>query len=148
MPFHNWNLYESKRRTSEPSPASSFYPDGWGKSAGSYTQAMREALYKWMNENLGSGYGVPLTFDYRLSRKRTVTVVAERPFIKHHPGYGRRGFVIIFQKVLSIDGVKLSRTCQIFNREFLMSRVVGNIPTKMLMAEGFSEVASKPWRLD
>lgn len=106
------------------------------------------ALYKWMNENLGSTYGIPLTFNYRLSRKRTVTIVAKHPFIKHHPGYGRRGFTIIFREVLSIDGVKPDRVWKIFNREFLMSRIIGNIPTKMLMAEGFSEATSKPWRLD
>lgn len=104
--FHDTGLKHliSKRRTGEPSPVIFGFEcnDGYGKSRGSYTEKMRKTLYAWMQQK---GYAT-LTFDYRLHRHKTITVVVQFPYIKHLPSYGRgkKGFVLQ-ATVLSIDGV-------------------------------------------
>ncbi len=142
MPFRHWDLCNLQRRTGEPSPATpleryqGYFKDvGWGKAKGSYTEAMRKAFDKWRDENLGSPYS-PITFQYRLSRKKIITVNAQGIYIKHYPGYGKRGFVLVVTSVLSIDGVPLGSGGSFINKEFLMSRIMGSIPTKMLMSGG------------
>ena len=124
-PKGNVKLLDPKRRTGEPSPSSYgwLYPEGYGKARGSYTEAMRQALWSWMEAH---GYVAlqPLTFDYKLYRHKTVTVVAGTPYIKHEPGCGRgkKGFVLIAMP-LSIDGVR----CRTFPQRmcFAWDRIVG-----------------------
>jgi len=95
-----------ERRTGEPSLSSVWeYPEGYGKAKDSYTQAMRIALQRWMKAKLGSS-SMPLTFEYKLYRKRNILVTGIFPFIKHIPSYGsgKKGF-ILQMTVQSIDGI-------------------------------------------
>ena len=94
----------SQQRTGEPFPSvfNSWdfpKPDGYGKAAGSYTYEMRKQLASWMEKNLGS-WTSPLTFEYKLSRHKIVTITGSHPYIKHTPGIG---FSLLLSSV-SIDG--------------------------------------------
>ncbi len=110
MPFRQAKLdrkhLDSERRTGEPSLSSVWeYPEGYGKAKGSYKQAMRMALQEWMKAKFGS-YSMPLTFEYKLYRKRNIVVTGTFPYIKHIPSYGRgkKGF-ILQMTVQFIDGI-------------------------------------------
>lgn len=130
MPFrtlHSRKLLTTQRRTGEPSPAIyqyDWYPDGHGKASGSYTEKMRQSLWAWMEAKYGSAV-YPLTFEYKLYRKRTVTVVGTFPTIRHYPYYGKgkKGFILELS-VRSIDGIP----CRMMlpkRTQFAWDRVVG-----------------------
>jgi len=128
MPFRRSNHLNSQRRTGEPSPASiilgyeGFYPPGYGKAEGSYTQQLRLALWKWMDATYGSRLP-PLTFDYKLHRKQTITVTGEYPYIKHLPEYGngKRGFVLEI-RIISINGLAFTG---LRRQHFAWNRIIG-----------------------
>ena len=113
MPFRqspDRKLLDLQRRTGEPSPAIRReeiwnYPEDYGKASGSFTQSMRMSLWEWMKEKYGSRLH-PLTFEYRLHRKKVITVVGKLPYIKHIPdyGHGKKGFVLAIN-IMSIDGI-------------------------------------------
>jgi len=118
MPFRSSLIVRKQldqlRRTGEPSPAKvSEYLDlidrekakGFHMAEGSFTETMRKELWRWMKTNYGSSLH-PLTFEYKLSRKKKVVIVGERPFIRHTPLYGKgvRGFLLVIT-ILSVDGV-------------------------------------------
>lgn len=131
MPFRNVGtdsrkLLDLQRRTGEPSP--SFcdwkYPEGHGKAHGSFTEKMRLSLWEWMKQKYGS-MPHPLTFDYKLSRHKTITVIGIFPRIIHNPSWGKanKGFVLEI-RVTSIDGVPVKMT--LGNRTRLSwNRIVG-----------------------
>lgn len=117
MPFRqnrDRKLLKKKRRTGEPSPAFDDllvysglgeFGGGYGKARGSYTEKLRRSLWSWMEETYGNPMH-PLTFEYRLYRRKRINVVGTYPFIKHEPAYGngKKGFVLILT-VESIDGI-------------------------------------------
>lgn len=96
-------------RTGEPSPASrrmlGYRSAGYGKAKGSFTEKMRDALREWMEANYGNTLG-PITFQYRFSRKKVITVTGMYPVIRHwkDAGRGSKGFYLELY-VISIDGV-------------------------------------------
>jgi hypothetical protein len=105
-------LLEQYRRTGEPSLALQYLrlgwgenDTGWGKAKGSYTELLRSSFFEWLEEKNG-GWAAPLTFEYRLSRKKYITVVGVYPYILHDPNYGsgKKGFVLRLQ-VISMDGL-------------------------------------------
>jgi len=135
MPFrmdHNARpeTYVQQGRTGEPSPASrrrrvynsDLHPAGYGRAEGSFTEKMRNALSEWMKVNYGNTMG-PVTFQYRLSRKKVITVTGVYPVIRHWKGMGRgsKGFYLRLYTT-SIDGVVPS-----FSRNaFALNKIVGN----------------------
>lgn len=113
MPFR-WakpvrDLLGQKRRTGEPSPALALtmlvfkYDRGHGKAKGSFTEKLRQAFREWQK---GRAYQ-PITFEYRLSRKRRVTITGDSAYIKHDPcrGRGYKGFTLDIH-VMSINGIR------------------------------------------
>jgi len=129
MPFRkNANLLTLQRRTGEPSPATIIhgyegsYPPGWGMAEGSYTEKMRQVLWSWMEAKYGS-YLCPLSFDYKLHRKQTITVTGEYPNIKHLPEYGngKRGFVLEI-RIISINGLAFTG---LRRQHFAWNRIIG-----------------------
>lgn len=134
MPFRQAKpvrkLIESHKRTGEPFPVKLLdlldesAKKGHGKALGSYTESMREALWKWMELNIGSSIG-PIMFEYRLSRKKVVTVIGTFPYIKHNPIYGRgkRGFALLLHTD-SIDGVQY-RGWDIRHTAYAWDRIIG-----------------------
>jgi len=121
-------LSEQRRRTGEPSLSAIIDSRtkqeiaGHGLSYGSYTEKMRSALLEWITDKFGSPY-VPITFEYRLSRKKTIMVTAKVLFLYHDPniGNGKRGFFIRV-RVLSIDGILCDR---VFG-DFAWNRLIGH----------------------
>ncbi len=118
MPFRQSSdrkLLEKQRRTGEPSPAFDDYlvysglgefSGGYGKAHGSFTEKLRLSLWTWLKENYGSSLH-PLTFEYKLYRRKTIHVVGTYPWVKHLPTYGKgkKGFVLDIT-VESIDGLR------------------------------------------
>jgi hypothetical protein len=128
---------EQQGRGREPSPAltmqnrwayvleywkrqNDFDVTGHGCSAGSYAVAMRQAFADWRKDK-GIRYDDPITFEYRLSRRKIVTIAMINPRIMHKRkrGNGRKGFVLEGQ-ILSIDGVRPTGRWQ----ELALNRVV------------------------
>lgn len=107
---------------------------GHGRAEGSYTEEIRKALVQWMKEKIGSGLE-PVTFQYRLYRRKIVTVTVAYPTIFHHPehGNGSKGFVLA-ARVLSVDGAPLTRLGRMLVREFAMNRIVGRESIKELLS--------------
>jgi len=142
MPFrmdHNSRpeTYEQQGRTGEPSPASrrrrnfnpAFHPAGYGRAEGSFTERMRDALDEWMKANYGNTMG-PITFQYRLSRKKVITVTGMYPVIQHwkEMGRGSKGFRLRLYTT-SIDGVVPGSPRNVF----ALNKIVGNF-TQVLTA--------------
>ena len=131
--------FEHKGRTGEPSPATfiqvwrsiwTFREAGNGKSRGSFTESLRKTLAVWLKENLGNFRG-PVTFQYRLSRKKVILVTMAYPTIYHrkHYGEGSKGFVLA-GRVLSVDGVPPDRWN--LRADFALSRIIGQHPIRIL----------------
>lgn len=122
------DLIEQQERTGEPFLAfiraySTLADQGRGKAHGSFTERVRDAFYEWKQAH--GGWLVPISFRYKLSRKRTVEVVGCGAYIRHNPlaGSGSKGFMLILSDVHSIDGVAPSR----INRRcvFAWNRIIG-----------------------
>ena len=119
---------ELRRRTGEPSPALTidltgyFQSDGYNKRSGSFTEKMHFALRHWIDKNYGSWLS-PINFEYKLSRKKTVTVTGAILGLLHHPhrGAGQRGFVMNVA-VDSIDGLPVQSPRM---RVFSWNRIIG-----------------------
>jgi hypothetical protein len=134
MPFRTGRKPLSlQRRTGEPSP--SFYLT---KSAGSYTQKMRESFFEWCREH-NVGYANPLNFEYRLSRHKIVRVTGIPTYLKHDrdSGGGSKGF-ILYMRVIAIDGVRPDRTAQYIMQltGFAWNRIVASESFKQTLALG------------
>lgn len=105
-------------RTGEPSPAST--PRKLNPSQMTYL------LRQWMV------WGKPLEFRYRLSRKKTVTVVGTNPAI-YRARDGRPS--LFLRRVQTIDGIPLDPKYHPSYREFLLSRIVSGLPKEILGRE-------------
>lgn len=115
-------------RTGEPCPAPYYawlYPPGYGKAKGSYTEKIRQELWKWMDEKNG-GWANPVTFYYRLSRKKVIIVTGYYPFIRHTPG---RGFELLISQPY-IDGIKCRGLATIYNIKRIIRKqtIAGLLP--------------------
>ena len=157
MPFRQpqavKELLDQQRRTGDPSLSTVedrirfYYIDifnahpcsnstGHGKACGSYTENMRIALNRWVEEKAGSWAGF-ITFSYRLSRKREITVIGRYPYLQHNPNYGsgKRGFVM-WLRVDSIDGspCKCKREC------FAWNRIVGG-ENLLMLEDGHNRIS-------
>ena len=119
MPFRQSKavreLLTQYRRGGEPSPAlydrialydsiCSLRDGGQGKSQGSFTRRLNEALQSWLKER--GSVREPISFSYRLSRHRRVTITGTQPHISHNPlnSSGRKGFILNIT-IGSIDGI-------------------------------------------
>lgn len=129
-------------RTGEPSPATirqkfSFWgerlPEGYGRAKGSFTENFRRALFEWMKGTCGNPYG-PITFQYRLYRRKIITVTGISPQIFHYKklGRGSKGFFIRL-KILAIDGAPPAGFAKIQNF-FALNKIVGQHPIRQLLA--------------
>ena len=89
------NLYDDLRRV------------GRGKAAGSYTEQVRHNFDRWLRDN--NLFFKPLSFRYKLSRHRIITVVGTPLLLHHDPlyGHGKQGFVFEV-RIHGIDGVQFS----------------------------------------
>lgn len=132
---------EQQGRGGEPSRASLRYWLDWledmrrraaGKAAGSFTEHARHELAAWMKQKGLDPWHSPVSFQYRLYRRRTVLVTITRPRIYHRRirGDGSKGFVLE-GLVQSIDG--LSPACRNQFSEFALNRVIGQHPIRLLM---------------
>lgn len=103
-----------------------FDAPGKGRSEGSYTAAMRQALTDWCKEN-GIGYDDELTFEYRLFRRKRIMVAMKNPRIYHRRKYGNgsKGFVIEGD-IISIDGMKPQFGS--FGTHFSFNRIIKTAP--------------------
>ncbi len=103
---------------------------GRGKGADSFTEGIREAMKEWLASQ-GMNYYSQISFEYKLSRHRRITVTMTHPRIYHRPirGAGAKGF-ILDGEILSIDGLRPDAG----NRrgEFALSRIIGQNSLRML----------------
>ena len=106
---------------------------GDGMAEGSFTEHARFELARWLKANGLDKWYSPITFQYRLHRHRTVTVVITGPNIWHrrHRGNGSKGFVLE-GRIVSMDG---EPTAYGKWGEFALNRIVGRSPIRAL-AEG------------
>ena len=150
MPFQ-WSLpirklLKQQRRTGEPSPAYHFMfterDKGRGKAHGSYTETMREALFQWRKDR-GDVFGASITFQYRLSRKRIVTITGRYPYLYHDPliGTGKQGFVLRL-RIMSIDGLAYKPFVRL---PLSWNRIVGHIKMLALPEKASKEERRTPW---
>lgn len=129
------DLLLQQRRTGEPSLAFAFplFADqrskGRGKAKGSFTEKIRDEFAKWTRGNLITS-SVPLTFDYKLSRHKVVTISGNCPYISHNPilGKGRKGFSLRLM-ILSINGIPYRGMRE---NSFAVSRIIGHDVLKLL----------------
>lgn len=135
---------EQQGRTGEPSPASyrallalwawfdTVRQQGDGMAEGSFTERARMALWAWMEKN-GLNWYNPISFQYRLYRRRTISVTINHARIYHRRirGDGSKGFVLE-GRILSIDGAPPAYGK---NGEFALTRIIGSHPIRLL-AEG------------
>ena len=139
-------------RTGEPSPASALTTEqeqtlqwfregkllldlekeGEGRAEGSFTEELRNALRAWVEETFGTWWG-PVTFEYRLYRHKTVTVVLQAPQIWHKPSWGRgsKGF-ILSGIVLSFDGKQPAKRKSL--QWFALNKIIGQHPIRQMLA--------------
>ncbi|KKM96760.1 hypothetical protein LCGC14_1174970 [marine sediment metagenome] len=159
MPFRRSQTYKEcldhQRRTGEPSPAPAHIQDwhaqliihqewdkrGHGKARGSFTEALRLALRDWVKEKYGSIWN-PITFQYKLSRKRIITVRGTAPWIRHNPiwGKGKKGFTLGLT-VDSIDGLPYSGFGKYV--DFAWDRIIGTMRDEMLALPIGGRIESK-----
>jgi hypothetical protein len=101
-----------------------------GKGPGSFTEGIREALKDWLKAR-GMDWYSQISFEYRLSRHKRITVNMTHPRIYHRPqrGDGSKGFVLD-GIVLSIDG--LLPPHRTYYGEFALNRIVGHHPVRLL----------------
>lgn len=107
---------------------------GHGKAVGSFTEKARMALFAWLEAQGLDFWHSPISFQYRMYRRKIVTVTLTRPMIFHRPlrGDGTKGFVLE-GAVVSIDG-QLPRR-RYMRAEFVLTRIIGQHPIRLL-AEG------------
>lgn len=151
MPFRLNRRYrteplEQQGRGGEPSLASylvdvwwpllgKLHEQGHGKAAGSYTEKARMALFAWLKANgIDRWYGT-INFQYRMYRRRIVTVTLSRPCVFHRPlrGNGTKGFVLE-GTVVAIDGRPSAHRNLI--AEFVFTRIIGQHPIRLLAEAG------------
>ena len=144
MPFrqdHNTQSETLQRqgRGGEPSPVSAnqkfgpfgeILPEGYGRAKGSFTEKLRRALFEWMKDMYGNTYG-PVTFQYRLYRKKTIMVTDTFPCIFHYKNLGRgsKGFFLKVN-ILSIDGAPPGGIAKYYI--FALNKIVGQHPIRIL----------------
>ena len=131
---------EQQGRGGEPSLANEFtwwldlYQDnmksGHGRGAGSFTEGIRTTMRDWLKARGLSWYS-QITFEYRLSRHKKITVTMNRARIYHRPirGAGSKGFMLD-GVILSINGLPPSRRNQL--GEFAMNKIIGHDSLRML----------------
>lgn len=134
---------EQQGRTGEPSPAPSIQsqgrrdiwgeplPKGYGMAEGSFTEKLRLALIEWVKNKYGSIYA-PITFQYRLSRKKIITVTGNHPFIVHYKDLGRgsKGFFLRV-RIISIEGVPPAGFVK-YQNLFACNRIIGHETMQLL----------------
>jgi len=145
MPFRQIKsvreLLDQYRRGGESSFSALYYglhslrEQGHSRADGSFTERLRNALFDWLDHNYGTRFATVI-FDYRLSRKRTVTVTARGLYLRHDPlcGKGSRGFVLDAE-ILSIDGTPYKGPRGMFS----WNRIIGR-EKLLLITEGGRDV--------
>jgi hypothetical protein len=120
-------LLREKRRTGEPSPANNrlelyqfmmkLREGSHQKAEGTYTEKLRQGLWEWC-----SRFGGIITFEYRLSRHRIITVSGRGPIVYHDwvRGRGSKGMMMDLG-VISIDGLRPVIRVQ----TFAWNRIIG-----------------------
>lgn len=103
---------------------------GRGKSAGSFTEGIREAMEAWLKAR-GLSWHSQITFEYRLSRHKRIMVTMRQARIYHRPmrGAGSKGF-ILEGVILSINGLPPSHRNQW--GEFAVNKIIGQHSLQML----------------
>lgn len=100
------------------------------KGAGSFTEGIREALMAWLKAQ-GMDWYSQISFEYRLSRHKRITVSLTHPRIYHRPmrGAGSKGFMLD-GLILSIDGLPPAH--RNYHGEFAVNRIIGQNSLRML----------------
>ena len=110
--------------------ANKLHEEGRGKAAGSFTEHLRREFVAWRKAK-GWSWRTPLTFEYRLHRRRTVMVVLDMPHIRHNKlvGDGSKGFMLE-GNILAIDGVQPEAYLRRYG--FALTRIVGRFRQELL----------------